>query len=188
MGGHLVLAHVLLHRRRRPSLVTGQLSPVVVILQRSPDVHHVVDCAGTTQDLSPWHMVDSAIVRGLRRGVQTPVILWVLECLEKARGRVDGRIVDAVFACFDNSDGDVGVFAEASCDGASSCPAAADDEVKGGLGELLDGGRGGGLAVAIKSSHVGDAASAMNERGNWFEEIGSAKFGPAKQRWWSYSC
>ena len=170
-----MLAHVLLHRRGRPSLVTGQLSPVVVILQRSPDVHHVVDCAGATQDLSSWHMVDSAIVRGLRRCVQTPVILWVLECLEKARGRVDGRIIDAVFSCFDDSDGDAGVLAEACCDGASSCPAAADDEVKGGLGEVLDGGHGGGLAVAIRSGHVGDAVSAMNERGNWFSEIWSSK-------------
>lgn len=106
--------------------------------------------------------MDFSIVAGLRGRVQTPVVVGVLERLEKSRGRVDDWIVDAVFACFDDSDGHAGVFAQACCDGASGCTTAADDEVEGGLGELLDGGDGGGLAVAVGTGHVGDVGSAMD--------------------------
>jgi hypothetical protein len=55
---YLVLAHILLHGIGRPTLVIDQLGPVIVVLSRSADIHHVVDATGATKQLSAGDMVN----------------------------------------------------------------------------------------------------------------------------------
>lgn len=55
--GYLMLAHILLHDIGRPALILNQLSPIVVVLSRSPDIHHVVDATGATKQLTTRDVV-----------------------------------------------------------------------------------------------------------------------------------
>lgn len=57
-----MLAHILLHDIGRPAVVLDQLGPIVVVLSRSSNIHHVVDAAGTTQQLTTRDMVYSSPV------------------------------------------------------------------------------------------------------------------------------
>lgn len=55
-----MLAHILLHGIGRPALILDQLRPIVVVLSRSPDVHHVVDTTGATKQLTARNMVNAS--------------------------------------------------------------------------------------------------------------------------------
>lgn len=59
---YLMLAHILLHGIGRPALILDQLCPIVVVLSRSPDIHHVVDTAGATEQLTAGNMVDTSSI------------------------------------------------------------------------------------------------------------------------------
>lgn len=138
-----MLPHVVLHDFGRPPLVLGESRPVVIILQGSAYVHHVVDPAGAAEKLATGYVMDSTTVSLLRRRVHAPVVLGVLEHAKEGRRRVNKRISNATLACFDNPDGDVGVFAQAGSNRTACGAAAADDVVEFGAGELVDRARAG---------------------------------------------
>lgn len=62
MRSYLMLSHISLHMLPRPSIVLYQLRPVVVILRRSSHIHHIIDAAGSTEELPPRDMVRQATV------------------------------------------------------------------------------------------------------------------------------
>lgn len=62
LRSYLMLSHILLHILPRPPIVLCQLRPVIVIRSGSSHVHHIVDAAGSTEELSAGDMVRQATI------------------------------------------------------------------------------------------------------------------------------
>jgi hypothetical protein len=57
-----MLSHVPLHYLCRPPFILCKFRPVIIILQRASDVHHIVDGTGATEDFASRDMLDFAII------------------------------------------------------------------------------------------------------------------------------
>jgi hypothetical protein len=63
-----MLSHVLLHYLCRPPFILCKFRPIIIVLQRASDVHHIIDGTGTTEGFASRDMLDFALVSLLHRG------------------------------------------------------------------------------------------------------------------------
>ena len=71
----LMLPHVLVHRVAAPRRIVRNDRPIVVVLERSADVHHEVDATAASEKLAAGHVVLFSV--RLWHGFEFPVVFIV---------------------------------------------------------------------------------------------------------------